>query len=442
MAFDLKIVGGTVVTGRGIFVADIGVTGGRITQIGDLGSEVARETVSAAGLHILPGGIDTQVHFREPGLEHKEDIESGTRSAIMGGITTIFEMPNTNPATTTAEALSDKLDRANGRAWCDHAFFVGAAKDNAAELGRLELLPGTPGVKIFMGSSTGSLLVDDDESLRQVLRSYKTRSPIHAEDEDRLNERKGIGGPKPHVREHPNRRDPECARIATERILRLSAETYHPVHVLHISTADELPLLAEAKRKGLRTTCEVTPQHLTLNEEAYERIGTLAQMNPPVRDESHRLALWKAVKKGLFDVFGSDHAPHTLEEKSKPFPSSPSGMPGVQTMLPVFLEWVHRGELPLIQLVQMLCENPASLYGIAGKGRIEEGFDADLVLVDLNKEWTIEKDWLQSKCGWSPFEGMTVHGRIEHVYLRGEHQVRDRELVGTQSGTPVKFDWK
>ncbi len=442
MHFELRILGGMIVSGDETVQGDIGISDGKILAVGALRDATSDQTLLAEGLHVLPGGIDTQVHFREPGLEHKEDLESGTRAAIMGGITSIFEMPNTDPTTTNREALEDKLDRAKGRAWCDYSFFVGASKDNIGELAELEMLPGTPGVKIFMGSSTGPLLVDDDESLRGVLSHCTKRCPIHAEDEPRLLERKKMRSENPHVREHPIRRDVECARLATERVLRISEETGHPVHILHVSTRDELPLIAEAKRKGLKTTCEVTPQHLTLNSESYETIGTYAQMNPPVRTEVHRVALWQAVKDGLFDVFGSDHAPHAKFEKALPYPESPSGMPGVQTMLPVLLEWVHRGELPLTLLVKMLCENPAKLYGILRKGQIAEGFDADLAIVDLNAEWTIGSDWLQSKCEWSPFEGMTVHGRIEHVFLRGKWAVREGQLNGRMSGVPVEFDWK
>lgn len=442
MHFDLRVVNGTVVNSQGRHDLDIGVRDGKIVALGDLGGDTSDETLDAKGLHVLPGAIDTQVHFREPGLEHKEDLESGTRCAIMGGVTTIFEMPNTQPNTTTEEALNDKLQRAAGRAWCDYAFFIGASTENTSELGRLEMLPGTPGVKIFMGSSTGSLLVSDDDALRAVLQSSKKRCPIHAEDEPRLKARKSLLSSESHVREHPFLRDPEAARLATERIIRLSAETQHPVHVLHISTLDELPLLASAKQQGLGTTCEVTPQHLTLNAEHYETIGTYAQMNPPIRSEEHRRALWKAVQEGLFDVFGSDHAPHTREEKAQPYPSSPSGMPGVQTMLPILLDWVHKGELPLEQLVKMLMETPAALYGIVGKGHIREGYDADLAIVDLGKSYEVEEKWLQSKCGWSPYTGMNLTGRVEHVTVRGHIAVRDTALQGRPVGEMTHFDWK
>lgn len=399
--------------------------------------------IDAHGLALIPGLIDTQVHFREPGLEHKEDLESGTRAAILGGVTSIFEMPNTNPNTTSREALQDKLNRATGRAWCDFSFFVGASTDNISDLADLENLPGSPGIKIFMGSSTGTLLVGDDEHLRQVLRSGKRRAPIHAEDEPRNRERKSLISDHPHPREHPFLRDAESARIATQRILALSEETGRPVHILHVSTHDELPLLADAKLRGLGTTCEVTPQHLWFQApDCYDRLGSLAQMNPPLRSVEHRDALRKAVQAGLFDVFGSDHAPHTLEEKNQPYPQSPSGMPGVQTMLSALLTMAHDGLMDLQTLVRMACENPAQIYGIQNKGFLKVGYDADLVLIDPNKSAKFERSMIASKCGWSPYEGETFTGWPIHVFLRGKQVVTDQTLTGTQQGEAVQFKWK
>lgn len=443
MTFDLIVRGGTLVTSGGEIRGDLGVRDGRIAEIGDLAAREAAQVLDADGLHVLPGVIDTQVHFREPGLEHKEDIESGSRAAICGGVTTFFEMPNTQPPTTTREALEDKLTRAEGRAWSDFAFFVGASPDNARQLGELELLPGTPGVKIFMGSSTGSLLVDDEDVLREVLRHGKRPCPVHAEDEARLRERKGLAGDRPDVGMHPFLRDPEAARLATERLIRLCEETGRPVHVLHVSTADELPMLLEAKQRGLPVTCEITPQHLSFEApECYEKLGSRAQMNPPLRAKEHRQGLWLAFKHGLFDVIGSDHAPHTIEEKSRPYPLSPSGMPGVQTLLPVMLDWVNRGEVELAKVVRMTSEAPAHLYGIKNKGRIAEGFDADLAIIDLRKEFEVTPRWLQSKCGWSPFEGMRLRGYPAHTVLRGEVIVREGELIGKPGGRAVEFSWK
>lgn len=432
--------GAEVASSHEVRPADVLVRDGKIVAVGDLSGTTAAQEIDLSGLTLMPGVIDTQVHFREPGGEHKEDIATGSEAAIAGGVTTYFEMPNTSPTTTTEAALADKLSRARGRSHANYAFFVGATADNVGDLARLENLPGTPGVKIFMGSSTGSLLVPDDETLRAVLLAGRKPCPIHAEDHERLESRKALLDPDLGPSQHPYLRDEECARRATERILRLCEETGRPVHVLHISTRDELPLLAEAKRKGLPVTCEATPHHLTLAApECYDQLGTFAQMNPPVRSAEHRDALWEAVRAGLFDVFGSDHAPHTREEKSVPYPGSPSGMPGVQTLLPVLLDHVAHGRLGLTDLVRMACENPTRLYGIQGKGFLQPGFDADLCAVDLRATRAVEASWLRSKCGWSPYEGMSLTGWPVHVWIHGEFAVRDGELVGQPRGRVVEF---
>lgn len=439
MAYDLIIRGGMIVTGTGMFPGDIGVRGGKTVAIGDLGESGAAEEIDARHLHILPGVIDTQVHFREPGMEHKEDIESGTRAAIHGGVTTIFEMPNTNPTTTTQEALDDKLRRSDGRAWCDYAFFVGAATDNIDQLPSLEIAPGTPGVKVFVGSSTGTLLVPDDDHIRQVFRAGRYRAPIHSEDAYRLEERKALISSEPHAIEHPFLRDAECARLSTERVLRLSHETGRPVHILHISTKEEIPLLEAAK--GMGTTCEVTPQHLWFHApDCYERLGNWTQQNPPIRTDDHRMALRHALKTGLFSVIGSDHAPHTLEEKAKPYPNSPSGMPGVQTLLPVMITMAMQEELlDLPKLVRMTSENAARIYGIKGKGGIQIGNDADFVLVDIYAKKRMERSMVQSKCGWSPFEGEMLQGWPEAVLLRGNVAIQSDQRLGSPAGSVVKF---
>ncbi len=438
MHFDTLIRNARIVTSEVDQVADVGIRDGRITEIGTF--QGAEHEIDAKGLVLMSGVIDTQVHFREPGLEHKEDLETGTRAAIMGGVTAILEMPNTNPTTTTEEALRDKLQRAEGRAWCDYGFFIGASTDNIDQLAALENLPGVPGVKIFVGSSTGSLLVEAEEHLREVLRNGKKRVPVHAEDEQRNRERKALISNEPHTREHPYLRDSESARLATERLIRLASEAGRPLHVLHISTLEEPMLIAEAKRKGLDVTAEVTPQHLWFSApDCYDRLGTLAQMNPPVRSREHTEALWKALADGVFDVFGSDHAPHTLEEKSQPYPKSPSGMPGVQTLLPVLLTFVAQGRLSLQQLSRMACETPATLYNIQGKGKLAPGYDADLVLIDPDQSYVFERNMVQSKCGWSPYEGERLTGSIEHVFLRGQHTVRQGELIPPPLGQALRF---
>lgn len=435
--YDLVIRGGVVMTPAGRAETDIGVRDGRVAALGVPAGVDATETIDAAGLHVLPGVIDTQVHFREPGLEHKEDLEAGTRAAAMGGVTAVFEMPNTSPNTIDAAALDDKLARAAGRAWCDHAFFIGAAAENADRLGELEQLPGCAGVKIFMGSSTGSLLVAEDAALERVLAHGRRRVAVHAEDEARLNERKALLSGTPGPALHPEWRDVETAVLATRRILALARRTGRRIHVLHVTTADEMPILGSAKDIA---TVEVTPQHLTLAApDCYERLGTYAQMNPPIRDAGHRDGLWWGVAQGIVDVIGSDHAPHTTEEKARPYPGSPSGMPGVQTLVPVMLDHVNAGRLSLERFVDLTSAGPQRLYNIAGKGRIALGYDADFTIVDLKARRVIEARWIESKCGWTPFDGMSVTGWPVATVIRGAVVMREDERVGAPVGRPVRF---
>ncbi|MFC4351105.1 dihydroorotase [Fodinicurvata halophila] len=435
--FDLLLKGGYVFTPNGPVEGDVAVSEGRIAAIGQFEEGAARDVLNLQGLTVLPGVIDSQVHFREPGLEHKEDLESGTRAAALGGVTALFEMPNTNPSTLTAEALNEKLSRAQGRAWTDHAFYMGAAEENAEKLAELETLPGCSGVKIFMGSSTGSLLVEDDDSLRRVLASGRRRVAVHAEDEARLRERVSVIEDGSGSEMHPVWRDVETAAKATRRIIALSRETGRRVHVLHITTGDEVDLLADCKEL---VTCEVTPQHLTLSApECYERLGALAQMNPPIRDASHREALWEGVRQGVFDVLGSDHAPHTRDEKQGTYPRIPSGMPGVQTLLPLMLDHVNAGRLSLQRLVDMTSAGPQRIFGLAGKGRIARGYDADFTVVDMGRSETITSAWLASKCGWSPFEGMQVRGWPVMTIIRGHTVMRDGEVLAQPQGQPIRF---
>jgi dihydroorotase len=432
--YDLLLKNGLVWTPGGPAGAEVGVVGGKIAAVGVKGDSA--ETIDCTGLMILPGVIDTQVHFREPGLEAKEDLESGSRAAVLGGVTAVFEMPNTKPNTDSAEALAEKLRRAEGRMWCDHAFYVGATTANAESLAELEQLPGAAGVKIFMGSSTGDLLVAEDSQLARVLASGRRRVAIHAEDEARLNARKGervAGDPA----SHPVWRDDESALLATRRIIRLAREAGRRIHILHVSTPAELAVIAANSDIA---SCEVTPQHLTLaSDDAYEKHGTLAQMNPPIRSAEHRRGLWHWLNQGVPDVIGSDHAPHTIEEKARPYPDSPSGMPGVQTLLPLMLDHVVRGRTSLARLVDMTSAGPQRVFGLIGKGRIAAGWDADFSVVDLKAEWTIEDSWLASRCGWSPFAGMRLTGRPVGTIVRGRRVMWDGALVGEPRGEPLRF---
>lgn len=432
---ELKLRGGRVHLPSGPANVDVGVSGGKIVAIGDVGD--AGETIDCTGLDVLPGVIDSQVHFREPGLEYKEDLESGSRSAVLGGVTAVFEMPNTKPNTDSEAAVADKLQRAHHRMWCDHAFYVGATNNNAEHLAELERLPGTAGVKIFMGASTGDLLVSDDANLARVLASGHRRVAIHAEDEFRMQERLGervAGDPS----SHPVWRDDESAILATRRILGLARAARRRIHVLHVTTPAELELLGQNKDIA---TCEVTPQHLTLaGEDAYPRIGTFAQMNPPIRSGAHRDGLWHWLRQGVPDVLGSDHAPHTLEEKAKTYPDSPSGMPGVQTLLPLMLNHVAEGRLTLQRLIDLTSAGPQRIFGLVGKGRIVPGYNADFTVVDLKARWTVDEAWLASRCGWSPFTGMELTGRPVGTIIRGHRVMWEAQLAEQAIGEPVKFE--
>ena len=436
--FDLLIRNGTAITPNGTEQTDIAVLDGRIAAIGGLSQTDAETTIEAKGLCVLPGIIDTQVHFREPGLEHKEDFESGTRAAVAGGVTGVFDMPNTKPAITDAEAYTEKLRGIRERAWCDYGLYVGATAENAEALAELELMPACCGVKLFMGSSTGDLLVSDEQHLKNVLSGGRRRMAVHCEDETRLRDRWTIaeesGG---DVAQHPVWRDEQTAFRATSTIIRLARLFGRRLHILHVTTVQEMDFLAAHKDI---VTVEVTPQHLTLAApDCYAELGTRAQMNPPIRDATHRDRLWRAVSDGVVDIIGSDHAPHTLAEKAQEYPGSPSGMPGVQTLLPIMLNHVNSGHLTLERMVGLLSTNPARIFSIARKGQIALGYDGDFTIVDLSAERTITQDWLLSKCGWSPFVGKKVTGWPVATVIRGKVVMLQGELLGSPAGVRMDF---
>ncbi|MER8481944.1 dihydroorotase [Mesorhizobium sp. M1322] len=433
--YDLILTGGTVVNHDGEGRRDIGINGGRIAAIGDLGQASAGETVDCRGLHILPGVVDSQVHFREPGLEHKEDLETGSRAAVLGGVTAVFEMPNTNPLTTSEAALADKVRRATGRMHCDFAFWVGGTRDNAGDAGELERLPGAAGIKVFMGSSTGDLLVEDDEGVASILRNTRRRAAFHSEDEFRLRERFGErieGDPS----SHPVWRDEIAALRCTERLVRIARQARARIHVLHISTAEEIALLERHKDVA---TCEATPHHLTLSADDYAQLGTLIQMNPPVRASRHRDGIWHGIAQGIVDVLGSDHAPHTLAEKAKPYPASPSGMTGVQTLVPIMLDHVNAGRLTLQRFVDLSSHGPQRTFGMARKGRIAAGYDADFTIVDLKRRETITNAQAGSKAGWTPYDGREVTGWPVGTIVRGRRVMWEGEIVTPGQGRAVEF---
>jgi len=434
--YDLILKGGTVVNHDGEGVRDVAIADGRIVALGQLGRASAGEVIDCAGLHVLPGVIDTQVHFREPGLTHKEDLETGSRSAVMGGVTAVFEMPNTNPTTTSGQALADKISSARHRMHCDFAFFIGGTRENTNELPDLEQLPGCAGVKVFIGSSTGALLVEDDDTLRRVLGVIRRRAAFHSEDEFRLRERQGLrvaGDP----RTHPVWRDELVALTSTKRLIKIARETGSRVHVLHITTKQEMAFLVNHKDVA---SVEVTPHHLTLEApDCYERLGAFAQMNPPVRGATHKAALWQALNQGIVDVLGSDHAPHTREEKQKTYPQTPSGMTGVQTLVPIMLDHVNAGRLSMQRFVDLTSAGPQRLFGIACKGRIAAGYDADLTVVDLKRRETISDAWIASRAGWTPYNGQTVTGWPVGTFVRGQRVMWEGSLVSPAHGEPVRF---
>lgn len=437
--FDLVLKDGVAVLPGRTVQADIAVRGGKIIDIGRFDERSAARSISCKNLHILPGVIDTQVHFREPGGEHKEDLAHGTRAAAMGGVTAVFEMPNTSPLTTTPEALADKMQRAEKSAMTDYAFYLGGTAENAEHLAQWENLPGVCGIKIFMGASTGDLLSASDEDVLAVLQNGRRIVAVHAEDEYIMQDNKGkILGNSQDVRLHPVWRSPESCLSATKRLINLARKVGRRVHVLHITTAEEIEFLAQNKDIA---TVEVLPNHLSLYApDCYESLGAKAQQNPPIREKHHQEALWAGIANGVVDMIGSDHAAHTLAEKAQPYPQSPSGTPGVQTMVPVMLDHVHHGRLTLERFVDLVCYGPQRIHQIAAKGRIAAGYDADFTIVDLKAKRTITNSQQQSKCGWTPFDGMEVTGWPMMTVIRGQVVMQEDELrYDRPVGMPIVF---
>ncbi|WP_374545923.1 dihydroorotase [Rhodoblastus sp.] len=434
-SYDLILRGGVLVNHDGVAPRDVGIRAGTIAAIGDLSQASAGEIIDCAGLHVLPGVIDSQVHFREPGPVHKEDLETGSRAAVLGGVTAVFEMPNTNPLTTTPEAVADKVSRARARMHCDFAFWVGGTHENAKHVAELERLPGAAGIKVFMGSSTGSLLIADDAGVTEILRHARRRAAFHSEDEFRLNERKDLRIPGDPA-SHPVWRDVETALNCTRRLIAIAREQRARIHVLHVSTGEEIEFLAAHKDVA---SVEVTPHHLTLSADEYSTLGTKIQMNPPVRDKSHRDRIWRGLDQGVVDVLGSDHAPHTLEEKAKPYPDSPSGMTGVQTLVPIMLDHVAAGRLTLQRFVDLTSAGPARLFQIARKGRVAVGYDADLTIVDLKRKQTIRDEWIASRCVWTPYHDKEVTGWPVGTFVRGARVMWEGELLTPSTGRPIRF---
>ncbi len=396
---DLIVKNGSCYIDKNLKEQDIAVKDGKIIEIGKITSDT-KETFDAKNLTVLPGCIDTQTHFREPGSTDTEDLNSGSRAAIVGGITGVFEMPNTNPPTSNKIEFQKKLDLAKNRMYCNYAFYFGATADNASDLADLKNLEGCCGVKLFAGSSTGNLLVAKEDDIEKVFKNTSKVVSVHSEDEEILNKNKKLikNG---DVHSHPVWRSEECAISSTRRIVKIAERHNKKAHILHVTTKQEVDFLSQHKGD---ITFEITPQHLTIYApDCYDKLGSYAQMNPPIRDKSHYNRLWYAIKNNYNDTIGSDHAPHLKKNKEKTYPNSPSGMPGVQTLMPVMLNHINEGKLTLEQLINFVCENPVKIFGIKNKGFIKEGYDADFTIVDMNKKIVIKNEKIESKCGWSPF---------------------------------------
>ena len=434
--FELVLRGGHCVLPWGTEQTDIGVRAGRIAAIGDLRMAEADQVVDCQGLHVLPGLIDSHVHLREPGDAAVETIATGTKGAVLGGLVAVFDMPNTNPSITNRAQLDWKRDYVSTQAWCDMGMYVGALKSNIPSLAELELEPNVCGIKVFAGSSTGDLMIEDDAGLEAVMRGGRRRIAYHSEDEYRLQARKPNYRTGMPYRMHAEWRDVECAFLGTRRLMALARKTGRPAHILHVSTAEELTYL-----KDYRDLCtvEVLLNHLTQTDEAYDRLGGYAVMNPPIRDARHLEAAWAAVADGTVDTIGSDHAPHSRASKEKPWPECGSGLTGVQTLVPLMLDHVNAGRLSLSRLADLMCAGPARVYGVVGKGRLAAGYDADFTVVDMKRSRTIEEGWIVSPCGWTPFAGQRCTGWPVMTIIRGQAVMREDEVLGTPVGAPVRF---
>ena len=433
--FSLIIKNGSCYIDGKLTKSDIGLSGNKIKKIGKIELNSSK-IYDATDKVVLPGIIDTQVHFREPGSTDAEDLESGSRAAVLGGVTALFEMPNTNPPTSNLVEFDKKLQAAKNRMHSNYAFYFGATPDNTNQLAQLKDVEGCCGVKLFAGSSTGNLLVDKEADIEKVISSSDRIVSIHSEDEDIIKLRKKFIK-KGDVHSHAEWRNVEVAMSSTRRVVKIAERYNKKIHVLHVTTREEVDFLAMHKKN---VTFETTPQHLTMYApDCYDKLGTYAQMNPPLRTKEHYDRLWVAIKNNIVDVLGSDHAPHLKENKDKEYPNSPSGMPGVQTIFPVMLDHVNNGKLTLQQLINLMCENPCKIFGIKNKGYLKEGYDADLTIADMNKGVVIKNEMIASKCGWTPFNNHKVKGFPVATIVNGHLVMSDGKVVEESKGTPLKF---
>ncbi len=414
---------------------DVYVLHGQIVAIQPSLSVDAALVINNKGLTLMPGVIDPHVHFREPGITHKESIYSGSKAAVRGGVTSFFEMPNTRPATIDEATLSEKKSIASQTSLANYNFFIGATNSNLDILNRVKNIPG---IKVFVGSSTGNMLVDDQDILEEMFRNGSRLIAVHSEDESTIRQNNGLFLGSTDVHDHPKIRDVSAAVKSTKRLISLSKKYKRRLHICHLTTGEEATLLAASHADYITT--EVTPQHLLLwGPSCYDQLGTLAQINPPIREKKQADMLWNHLLKGTIQCIGTDHAPHTLEEKMMPFGTAPSGMPGVETSLPLFLTLAYQGKCTYQNVITWLCESPAAIYGIQNKGQLIEGYDADLTLVDLKKTHTLSNKNVISKCGWTAFDGWQCTGDVIATFVNGQPVYREGDFFETVKGKEVQM---
>jgi dihydroorotase len=418
----------------GIRFANVILENDKIADIDAPETASADEVIDAVGLHLIPGVIDDQVHFRDPGLTHKEDLHTGSLACAKGGITTFLEMPNTKPPAITQPGIDEKLAIAASKSVVNYGFYIGATPDNVRDL---ETAQRIPGIKIFIGSSTGNLLVDEQEALERIF--AETTLPIcaHCEDETTVRENTARLNGGTTYAQHSQIRDHRCAKIATERAINLAHKYNHRFHVLHVSTADELPLIQDHRNL---ITAEVCPHHVFFNIDDYERLGSLVQMNPSIKTVEDNRALWSALLEDMIQVVATDHAPHTKEEKNQPYPASPSGLPAVENVLALMLNEVHAGRITLERVVASMCDAPARVWDIVNKGRLAVGYDADVALIDLSKTQTIDNDQQLTKSGWSPWHGESLTGWAVRTIVMGRTVFQDDRVDANHRGQAAKYD--
>jgi dihydroorotase len=428
------------------FAGDVLIEGQHIKEIASsISIKNSNVTIiDAKGNYLLPGVIDDQVHFREPGLTHKASIESESKAAIAGGITSFIEMPNTKPQATTIDKLEDKFQIASKTSSANYSFMFGGTNDNLDEILKVDCRK-VAGLKLFLGSSTGNMLVDNPEVLEKIFRSTDLLISVHCEDEDTIKQNTSHYlskyGENIPIKYHPKIRSAEACYISSSKAIALAKKTGARLHVFHLTTAKEMELFSNTKPlKDKKITAEVCVHHLWFSDLDYETKGTFIKWNPAVKSANDRAALWEALLSDKIDVIATDHAPHTFEEKSNSYMKAPSGGPLVQHALVAMMEAYHNGKISIEKMVEKMCHNPAVLFQIEKRGYIKQGYFADLVLVNPNNPWTVNKDNILYKCGWSPFEGTTFNSRISHTILNGVIVYENENFTNANAAMRLTFN--